>query len=61
MLNDPLTLGNVILANLIMMAPVYVLVIRGVWYVARITGKVETVYKWWERTQIKHGSEGESD
>lgn len=57
MLNEPLTLGNVLLANLIMLAPVYYIAARALWYVARITGKVETMYGWWEKTQIRTGDE----
>lgn len=50
-----LTLGNLLLANAIMMAPVYIMAGRGLWYLAQMAGKVEQMWQWYNATQIRRG------
>lgn len=50
-----LTLPDLIIANLIMLAPVYIMVGRGVWYVAQMFARVDQMWKWYESNVIRGG------
>jgi hypothetical protein len=50
-----LTLPELIVANLIMLSPVYILVGRGVWYVAQMFARVDQMWQWYESNVIVGG------
>jgi hypothetical protein len=52
-LNQPLSLSDILIANAIIMAPIYLLVARGIWYLSQMAYKVNLVYTWWEETQVR--------
>lgn len=52
---SPLSLGDILIANAIVMLPVYLLIGRGVVYLGRMTHKVEIMWRWFQTTQIRSG------
>ena len=49
----PLSLASIVLANIILLAPVYLMVGRLLWYASRVIAQHEQVYEWWTKTQIR--------
>lgn len=51
----PVTLSGLIISNLIMLLPVYILVARGVWYIAQMAQRVDLMWKSYTTTQMHNG------
>lgn len=58
---SPLSLGDVLIANAIVMLPVYLLIGRGVMYLGRMVHKVDIMWGWFQSTQIRRGAVALSD
>lgn len=46
--SSPVTLWQLILANAVTSLPILVFLVRGVWYLSRLTYKVDRMWSWWE-------------
>lgn len=59
MLDEPLTLGNVLLVNTVTVLPIILLIARGVKYLSQMSHQHDQMWKWFEKTQIRNGSSSE--
>ena len=53
LLTEPLTVGNLLLVNVITITPVLIFLARVIWFLGQTMHKVDQMWSWWQETQVR--------
>lgn len=57
MLDQPLTVGSLIVINSATVLPILILIGKGVWYLSKMTHQHDQMWAWFDGTRDRRGSE----